>query len=415
MWITICFDTEGDFAKPSYIVEYEGYQIEIKKGTPSEGHNLHIETTHYNDSKAHEGGRRFLSEVAWLFDYRVEILAWGGGSHKTPVNVWQRSFSRIGNAIHLEDYEQIAFDYEQKLALGLYREGISSNSNFYKFLSYFKIINIKYHTGSEQKQWINDNISKIRINTKLLSEFEDENIDDVGEHLYNSGRCAIAHASIQSGDLIADADNYDDNIRIARELPLIKELSEIFIMDELGVPNKFQARRVRLMKEFRKLFSDKTFSEILDHDDIDVDDLPEMPKMSFRVYEEAREYYTLSNLDLQIMSAGKGKIVLSNLAQDWPLKTAIVIDFENKEIKFDVADVRVDESHVEFSDRFRLDYYYFLKAYFLNGRLEIWNDESKVLLARLEPYIPVNIHLGTTLDNFEQIIRHLEEKIRDQE
>jgi hypothetical protein len=137
MWVTICFDTGGDFAKPSYFVRYEGFQIEIKRGSTTEGHNLYIETVEANYNVAHEAGRRFLSELAWLFNYKVQVLTWGGGGHKTPFNVSNMIFPRIGNGIHLDDYEQVAFQHEQKLALGLYREGISSNSDFYKFLSYF--------------------------------------------------------------------------------------------------------------------------------------------------------------------------------------------------------------------------------------------------------------------------------------
>jgi hypothetical protein len=45
MWVTICFDTTGNFAKPSYVVEYDGVQIEIRRGLSTEGHNLYIKAT----------------------------------------------------------------------------------------------------------------------------------------------------------------------------------------------------------------------------------------------------------------------------------------------------------------------------------------------------------------------------------
>jgi hypothetical protein len=44
MWMTICFDTADEFIKPSYLVKYGGYQIEVTRGSTTEGHNLYIET-----------------------------------------------------------------------------------------------------------------------------------------------------------------------------------------------------------------------------------------------------------------------------------------------------------------------------------------------------------------------------------
>ena len=44
MWVEICFDTAGEFSKPSYLVEYGGYRIEIIRGSTTKGHNICIET-----------------------------------------------------------------------------------------------------------------------------------------------------------------------------------------------------------------------------------------------------------------------------------------------------------------------------------------------------------------------------------
>jgi len=94
--------------------------------------------------------------------------------------------------------------------------------------------------------WINNNIHKIGndhiINT--INKLKKNGVMDLGELLYISGRCAIAHASLQSGEPIADPDSHDDQIRIARDLPIAKALAGIFIREELNIPDRFQFRKI---------------------------------------------------------------------------------------------------------------------------------------------------------------------------
>lgn len=233
-WVTLCFNTFKDFNKPLSLVTYDNSQIEIKRGSSTEGHELYIQTTEDEKDKAYKKAFRFLSELAWLFDTSIEVLERGGGSRKISFNVSNMTFNRVSNCIDLDNYQQVAFDNNQKLALGIYREGLSSNSKFYAFLSYFKIINILYRTASDQINWINSNIGNLP-NSTLLQVLTKKGITDFGDQLYKSGRCAIAHACILTGDPIADADNINDIFRISEELPLIKEFANIFIRNELNV------------------------------------------------------------------------------------------------------------------------------------------------------------------------------------
>ncbi|MEK3951253.1 methylamine utilization protein MauJ [Paenibacillus sp. FSL H7-0703] len=241
VWVCTCFDTSFDFCEQKYNVRYDSFDIEIIRGSSEEGHNLFIETTKKNAKLANEATRRFLSEICWLYQSRVEIIAGGGwASHKTPTNVAFRKFARIGGGIDLTSYRQIASTHEQKIALGIYREAFSSNSIFYKFLSCFKIINMIYKTGKEQKDWINNNIEKLIKSKSKIEQLKQEGITNLGEHFYHSGRCAIAHSNIISGEPIADADNHEDNFRIGREIEVIKELAEIIMSDELMIPTRGQ-------------------------------------------------------------------------------------------------------------------------------------------------------------------------------
>lgn len=97
-----------------------------------------------------------------------------------------------------------------------------------------------YKTGREQKDWIENNIEKLVKSKSKAEQLKQEGIVNLGEHFYHSGRCAIAHSNIISGEPIADADNYEDNFRIGREIEVVKELAEILMNKELLIPTREQ-------------------------------------------------------------------------------------------------------------------------------------------------------------------------------
>jgi hypothetical protein len=233
MWISIGFDSSKDFSKSTYLIEYDNTKIEIKKGEEDSIHNLFIETNEKQKEKDFEAGLNFLSELAWLYNSKIIYLTSAFSSNfKLPVDASNQGFNRILNAINLKYYTQVAFNDEQKLALGIYKEGISSNSIFYKFLSFFKIINIRNGSGSDQEDWINNNITKLKNSKYQLEKLKDNEISNIGKYLYVSGRCAIAHANTQP---VADANTFQDIQRISSDTFIIKELAEIFIKEELNV------------------------------------------------------------------------------------------------------------------------------------------------------------------------------------
>ena len=58
---------------------------------------------------------------------------------------------------------------------------------------------------------------------------------DVSRHLFDSGRCAIAHASLE-GEIV-DPDIPSDRKRLHADLDVMEELARIYIHDELKVPD----------------------------------------------------------------------------------------------------------------------------------------------------------------------------------
>ena len=99
-------------------------------------------------------------------------------------------------------------------------------------MSYYKVIE-SAHGGVKERviEWINANLSEIRPypRPERVAELQ-QSEDDVGEYLYVSNRCAVAHASSKP---IADPDNPDDRRRLTLNLPIVQALARKAIEDGL--------------------------------------------------------------------------------------------------------------------------------------------------------------------------------------
>lgn len=286
MWVSICFDTNNDFCDDSYNIDFDWYNLEIKRWAHNQWHELFIEVSNDKYEEAHEIWRRFLSEICWLYKTTAEVLTYWWWSNKTRFLVQEREFFRIWNALSLDEYEQITKDKNERLALSIYREGFNSNSKFYSFLCYARIINMIWW-WREQIKWINNNLDKIKNKTEFKEYFNKINVTDIWNHLYVSWRCAIAHADINTNWPIADADNFKDSDRIFEELKFIKEFAEIFIKFELNIIDEFDLYNIRLLRWFKKLFTENIVNMVcLSSKDFDKSIFPKIPNFSFRIYKD---------------------------------------------------------------------------------------------------------------------------------
>lgn len=187
-----------------------------------------------------EGGTilgRFLSRLAWSQDGGiVELFAAGSNNPSRPGRLGRGNYGTSAWAPvppWALLYLPIPATTEADLALALFREGMSINSDPFAFLSYFKILNIAFPKGPAQMDWINKNLSGIWYGPAVdrITELR-SSVADLGDYLYVQGRCAVAHAS---GTPVVNPDNYADKQRLSRDLPLMKELAALFIERELGV------------------------------------------------------------------------------------------------------------------------------------------------------------------------------------
>ncbi|RON15940.1 hypothetical protein BK660_26725 [Pseudomonas brassicacearum] len=130
-------------------------------------------------------------------------------------------------------------------ALAFWREGkrLDEVHDSYAFLSFYKVIESQFSEGKKKVTWIKENIEKLTDRAaKRVAELRSEGVD-VSRHLYDSGRCAVAHASLE-GEIV-DPDIPSDRRRLSSDLVIMEELARIYIRDELKVPDSRSLYRSR--------------------------------------------------------------------------------------------------------------------------------------------------------------------------
>jgi hypothetical protein len=226
-----------------------------------------------------------LSALAWV--KQAEAATTFANWCTAPLNVGKSPVGMIGGG-HF-DYLPNPADPKAKLALALYREGLSVNLAPYKFLGFFKVINILRNKGNDQKQWIRTNLQYVtdrdalaRIGAIQTSE------PDVADYLYVSGRCAVAHAFDQSN--VVNPDDPADLIRLSEDLPVIRELARVAIEREFAIKSEREFHREHFyeLEGFRILFGDPLVVRIKAGEEMSPADLPIPKVISLRLRDRDR-------------------------------------------------------------------------------------------------------------------------------
>lgn len=398
MWVTLCFDSDENFVHPRYEIEYDGHTIEIIRGDHEKAHNMCTQVGQDDYNVALEFMCRCLSEISWLYNTRMEFLTSGGGGHKIPVNV-QGRFYRILNAIDLTDYKQIAFNKKQKLALGIYREAVNSKSIFYRYLSFSRIINIMHKSGWQQKEWINTNLSKIKQAEKIVDSLHAVGIENIGKHIYESGRCAIAHATYSSGD-VADSDSMGDRNRLDREMNLIQELAQIYIKDVLYLRDMkywyYEWRSFRFIELIRPMLLSLTFQKQNNFKN-------KLFVFGIRLRKSLFQYPSFSSLNFVIHPISHTKLLITTL-EDELIHIKFIFDVNNWSFEVKQGDISLNDSYITPNISLIKEYYRFLHDLFRNDEIVLYDPSTKAVLARTTPFLPMNINVPKTLEGFRRII-----------
>jgi hypothetical protein len=179
----------------------------------------------------------FASVLGWFKGGHVDVPGhiWGSG----PVLYGSRdTFTTTldGSKYFNCNYMPIIEDDQVRKALAFLREGrrLRYVHEPFSFLSFFKVVESQF-SSKDRVVWIQANLDQLDGEAgKRVTELRAQGVD-VGKHLFDSGRCAVAHASL--GGAIVDPDIPADRRRIADDLEVMAGLASRYLKVEAGVPD----------------------------------------------------------------------------------------------------------------------------------------------------------------------------------
>jgi hypothetical protein len=231
-WMNLGISGQCGWPDKSLEVKFGDSNLVLMPRTKENSASVHIQVRGHNHLPEMTLVNQFLSVVSWSYkDSLQNHYGWSG--NPIPVPVPARNLAHSINPYFLVQWNPLP-EPKQRLAVALYREAMTVNSLPYQFLGFFKIINILHKNGPTQVDWIRATLPKMvsptareRIDTLSKSE------PDVAKYLYESGRCAIAHAF---SDPLIDPDDLTHLRRLSEDLGVARSLAEYLIAHELHVP-----------------------------------------------------------------------------------------------------------------------------------------------------------------------------------
>lgn len=211
---------------------------------------------------------KLTSVLGWYLGGYVDVSGYMFGTHPilygNPLTVYSK-LGLAGKKSFNCNYMPIIEDEKSRIALAFWREGqkLRNIHDGFSFLSFYKVIESQFKTGDKSKiSWFSKAIVNLSGRAAdRVKELISKNID-VSKYLFESCRCAVAHASFEGH--IVDPDIPADRKRLKDDLVVIEELARVYIKDELRVPDSHYVfiGRNRLL-EWNSLLSEATIKALM--------------------------------------------------------------------------------------------------------------------------------------------------------
>jgi len=188
---------------------------------------------------------RFASVLGWFKGGQADITGsvWG----TSPVLYGSRdTFTTTldGGKYFSCNYMPIIEDDQVRKALAFMREGrrLRHVHEPYSFLSFFKVVESQFNS-KDRVAWFQANLDQLDgAAAKRVTDLRAQGLD-VSKHLFDSGRCAVAHASL--GGAIVDPDIPADRRRITADLDVMAGLATRYLKIDAGVPDDMELYKSR--------------------------------------------------------------------------------------------------------------------------------------------------------------------------
>ncbi len=341
---------------------------------------------------------RFISMLSWVEEkgYTVEGDGLSGGNLPRPMGRdKERGFS-ICDELDLSYFPEVT-DEKTMLALGLMREGRGLNHVGYAFLSFYKILETAFPRDDNRIAWIAASIAGLGgFGVKeALDGIMAQGItapEDIGTHLFKSGRCAMAHGARKP---IVDPDNPGDLHRLGSELPIVRALATKAIEEVFGVETRGTNFRRHLyeLEGFKKILGPDVVKHMKAGSAPTGQPMLQIPDISVRIRRK-ENYAPLEGLRCKHVDHIEKRVHMHFESLQGDVKFRFSLDFGTERIVFDLfSDIGVcDTGTAESAERVH-EVKRFEQDYFGNGQLHIVNTDTGDLIGRKDAYIPMNMYL----------------------
>lgn len=250
-WLTAACFSSIPWPEDDVRVVYDGDDYFLRgareRGGPRSGPALTMRCAEGQDRKVLAKMYRFASILGWFKRGYVDIGGYITGSHPVMYSEPLSFSALIAGGPHGFDcnYMPIIRNEATRRALAYWREGLRLRHihTGYSFLSFFKVLESQFEKSSDRITWISETLPRLQDNAaKRVEELKTE-CEDVGDHIYQSGRCAVAHAQFSDGR--GDPDVPEDRARLSKDLVIIEALALTYISEVLQVPNDSDIYRTR--------------------------------------------------------------------------------------------------------------------------------------------------------------------------
>jgi hypothetical protein len=349
----------------------------------------------------------YLSSLSWVERRGVTVEYWTGGNLPRPMGGRPRhpTYTERFYRPYLPD----TLEQKARWALAFYREGLSLNNVAYQCLSFFKILNIFLPTGFNQKQWMNAHVTAVTDHnaSQRISTIQAQH-QDVGDYLYSSGRCAIAHAGEAP---TIDPEDPSDIRRLREDLPVVQALAEVAIEQEFGIKSQSTVFREHLyeLEGFHDIIRAPRVERIKTLVAIGPGDWPVLPRLSIRLaFHDS--YEPLEQMKASLTKIDGGIAFVKCTSDDNLIQLILRLNFAQERLQTDfLAElVSYDDGTARAAlsatkvGQFQLDH-------FKNGVLEIWNGDTGRMLGRRDAFLPNNVDMSGSVANFEASIKAIDE------
>jgi hypothetical protein len=340
---------------------------------------------------------RFASILGWFKRGYVDVSGYITSSHAVLYSEQSNSASVLAGGPHGFDcnYLPLIRDDSTRRALAFWREGLRLRNVHigYAFLSFFKVVESQFGKSADRVSWIASAIPKLDGDAAKRVLNLSAHVSDVGKHIYDSGRCAIAHAQFADGR--GDPDVPEDRVRLREDLVIVEALARNYISEVLQVPDEMSVYRFR-----NRLEPLSTYIPVQARDKLKAKQHVSRRSVGLNWIMAGLAHWPhapvqeLSKLGLRVIAIRDGVVFVCATNQAGNIVLEFALDVPAGKAHIDIENCKYRRPQPGESPDDAIAVVNFRKQVIGNGRMELWlPDGGRV---DFEVVIPVNIDIGGT-------------------